>query len=104
MKKGVVCKALPHTAHIIGLLRSKISWDLPFIEIKIKQNKFTDYTRPYIYMPGWIVIMYLFYMLCFNEDLMHPMDLSIEYFTLKWKTYSPIFPQGRYSPEASENQ
>ncbi len=44
-----MCKAMPHTAHIIEYLCLKISWDLPFITNKIRIKKLTDYARPYIY-------------------------------------------------------
>ncbi len=103
MKKGVVCKALPHTAHIIGYFSSKSRETCRLSKIKNSKQKSTDYARPYIYIcPDELCICFMF---CFNEDLMHHMDLyTIEYFTLKRKTYSPIFPQGRYSPEASENK
>ncbi len=42
--------------------------------------------------------MYLFYA-CFNEDLMHPMDLSKEYFTLNEKHISPYSPKGDIPPK-----
>ena len=37
---------------------------------------------------------------CFNEDLRHPMDLSIEHFTLKMKNIFPhIPPKGDIPPK-----